>query len=311
MAAITHSAFRRLIADFGGYGALFTEMLSAKMILHENPKNSPWLKRRPREGRVIYQLMVMDTVRLPEIIDRLAPLKPDGLDLNVACDAHTVRKQGGGADLFNDVDRLRRIIQVMRKSFAGPLTVKIRLGRQIPDWRNRLHERLKLFESEGIDALTIHPRFYEEKFKRSARHALYAELAAETCLPVIANGDITGLVFLRDHAEAFTPVSGIMIGRMAAACPWVFARWHNPGLIIDHEEVWNRLCNYIAEDFSPVQALIRIKIIAPYFARNFVFGHEFFKAVQSSTDMATVRERTAQFFTESPELSKDISVSGI
>lgn len=28
MAGITHSGFRRLIADFGGYGALTTEMLS-------------------------------------------------------------------------------------------------------------------------------------------------------------------------------------------------------------------------------------------------------------------------------------------
>jgi hypothetical protein len=28
MAGITHSAFRRLVAEFGGYGALFTEMRS-------------------------------------------------------------------------------------------------------------------------------------------------------------------------------------------------------------------------------------------------------------------------------------------
>ena len=27
MAGVTNSAFRRLLADFGGYGALFTEML--------------------------------------------------------------------------------------------------------------------------------------------------------------------------------------------------------------------------------------------------------------------------------------------
>jgi tRNA-dihydrouridine synthase B len=311
MAAITHSAFRRLLADFGGYGALFTEMLSAKMILHENRENSPWLKRRREEGKVIYQLMVMDTVSLPEIIERLAPLKPDGLDLNGACTAHTVLKQGGGTDLFDDINRLREIVKVMRKDFTGPLTVKIRLGSRNSDWRDRLRERLKLLEDEGVDALTIHPRFYEEKFKRSARHSLYAELASETSLPIIANGDITGIVSFRNNAEAFLSTAGIMIGRMAVACPWIFSRWHNPGLVVDHAEVWNRLCDYIIEDFLPVQAIIRIKIIAPYFARNFTFGHEFFKAVQSAPDWATARERASRFLAESPGLMKDISVSGI
>jgi len=311
MAAITHSAFRRLLAGFGGYGALFTEMLSAKMILHESLQNSPWLKRRPEEGRVIYQLMADDTVNLPQIIDRLAPLKPDGLDLNVACDAHMVRKQGGGSDLFYDMPRLREIVRVMRNSFSGPLTAKIRLGNECPDWRGRFRERIRLLEGEGVDALTIHPRFYEEKFKRCARQDLYAEITRETNLPIIANGDINGAEFVKEHAAAFAPVSGIMIGRMAAACPWIFAMWHNPGLVVDRAETWNRLCDYIAEDFTEKHALIRMKIIAPYFARNFSFGHEFFKAVHNAPDVKTAREQADRFFAGSAELVKTIDVSGI
>jgi len=311
MAAITHSAFRRLLSDFGGYGALFTEMLSAKMILHEDIQTSPWLKRRPQEGRVIYQLMAWDAVNLPEIIDRLAPLKPDGLDLNIACAAHSVMKQGGGADLFYDLDRLRKIVSVMRRSFSGPLTAKIRLGHDAPDWRDRFGERLRVLEDEGIDALTVHPRFYEEKFKRSARHVLYAELAAQTSLPIIANGDITGVDYYRDRLEAFAPAAGLMVGRIAAVCPWVFARWHNPGLVVDHAEVWNRLCSYIAEDFTPVQGLIRLKIIAPYFARNFTFGHEFFKIVKSAGDFETARKLSLEFLSTSPGLVKHIGVEGL
>lgn len=311
MAAITHSAFRRLLADFGGYGALFTEMLSARMILHENVLSSPWLKRRPQEGKVIYQLMVMDTVQLPEIIERLDSLKPDGLDLNVACAAHTVMKQGGGADLYYDLVRLREILQVMRRSFGGWLTVKIRLGNEAPDWFELLVERIRLFEDEGVDALIIHPRFYEEKFRRSARHSLYAELAARTRLPIIASGDITGHDCFSEHHKSLASASGIMIGRIAAACPWVFAKWHNHNLEIDRAEVWARLCDYIAEDFTPVQALIRIRIIAPYFARNFIFGHEFFKRIQSAPDFETACGRAQEFFRSSPELAKLVSVEGI
>jgi tRNA-dihydrouridine synthase B len=311
MAGITHSAFRRLLSDFGGYGALFTEMLAAKMILHENAITSPWLKRRPQEGKVIYQLLVTDTVRLPEIIDRLTPLKPDGLDLNSACSAHSVKRQGGGSDLFDDFTRLRDIVHIMRHHFAGPLTVKIRIGAEQPAWREHLRDRLHLLEDEGVDALTLHPRFEMESLNRPARHSLYGELIAETKLPVIINGDITGAAFARTMNAQFASASGLMIGRMAAAQPWVFAQWHNPVFKIDPVEVWHRLCNYISEDFPPDKALVRIKILAPYYARNFIYGHTLFKAIQSAPDLATALARADHFLATSPEQLQTISLSGI
>ena len=36
MAGVTHSAFRRLLSDFGGYGALCSEMLSGKYLSIQN-----------------------------------------------------------------------------------------------------------------------------------------------------------------------------------------------------------------------------------------------------------------------------------
>jgi len=166
MASITHSAFRRLLADFGGVGAVFTEMLSAKTILVEDPERSPYLKRRPQEGKVFYQLLVTDTIRLDETLARLAPLRPDGLDLNLACAAPVVRQKRGGAALFDDPERLAAVLRVLRKGFAGPLTAKIRLGRDTDGWRLRLEERLRLLEGEGVDAVILHPRFFEDQAGR-------------------------------------------------------------------------------------------------------------------------------------------------
>jgi tRNA-dihydrouridine synthase B len=311
MAGITHSAFRNLLADFGGYGALFTEMLCARMILKENLGRSPWVKRRPREGKVIYQLFVADTARLPEIIERLASLAPDALDLNSGCSAWNVRERHGGADLFEDVDRLRSVVRTMRANFAGPLLVKIRLGRQAPAWRTRLSERLRLLAGEGVDALTVHPRFSGEKLNRCARHELYVELAAEAGLPIIANGDILGADYWRERATQFSPASGLMIGRMLAVRPWSFAQWHDPTLVVDHAAVWNRLFDYIVEDFEERQALARVKIFTAYFARNFIFGHTLFVSVQNAPSLATARDCAAQFFAGSPPLCRVPSLNGI
>ncbi len=312
MAGITHSAFRRLLADFGGYGALFTEMISARMVIHEDPATSPWTKRRPQEKRVIYQLLITDSTRLPATLAKLAPVSQDGIDINLGCPAATVQQKGGGSNLFDDPTRLREIIRTIRHDFAGPLTVKIRLGRPTPDWRTILHDRLHLLEDEGIDALTLHPRFAEESLNRfQARHTCYAELATETRLPIIANGDITGIDYFRANEPLFTPSAGLMIGRMAAARPWIFAQWHQPDIAIDHHEIWTRLCNYMEDDFDPKKGLLRLKVFAPFFARNFTFGHTFASSILSSPDWSAARARADEFLSANPPLNKTLSLSGL
>lgn len=312
MAGITHSAFRRLLSDFGGYGALYTEMLSAKMVIHEDPTTSTWLKRRPAEKRVIYQLLVTTTEGLPATLARISPVAQDGIDINLGCPAATVQQQGGGSNLFDDPVRLRGIIRTIRRDFTGPLTVKIRLGRPTPDWRVILQERLHLLEDEGIDAITLHPRFAEESLNRFApRHTCYDELKAISHLPIIANGDITGSDYVAAQQSLFTSTAGLMIGRMVAARPWFFAQWHQPDISISHHEVWKRLCHYIEEDFGPKKGLLRLKVFTPYFARNFVFGHTLFAAVQRAPDWATALSRADEFLTPHPPLMNPLSLSGL
>jgi tRNA-dihydrouridine synthase len=140
---------------------------------------------------------------------------------------------------------------------------------------------------------------------------LYAELAAVTRLPIIANGDIAGRDCANARAAQLAPAAGIMVGRMAAAQPWFFAKWHNPELVVDPLAVWNRLCDYIVEDFTAERVLSRIKMVAPYFGRNFHFGHTFFAKVQSSGDVATARERATAFLSQSPDLATHVTVDGI
>lgn len=303
MAGITHSAFRRLLSDFGGYGALYSEMLAGKYILHEDADKSAWLKRRPGEGRVIYQLLMSSDDRLPEIVARLQLLNPDGIDLNLACNALSVRKQGGGSDLFRDMKRMQAILRGLRARFAGPLLVKIRLGDDIEGWRAPLRDRLQLFDDEGVDAVVLHARFRGEKLGRPSRLSLYPALAAQTRLPLIANGDLHSLAFVTQHAESLAAVRGLMVGRMLVACPWLFGQWRAPDLTVDHVALWNRYCDYLLEDFTLDGAIKRLKIFTPYFARNFFFGHNLFTAVQIAPDFATARARAQAFFDQSPRLA--------
>lgn len=309
LAEVTHSAFRRVVTDFGGCGALYTEMLAGRQILKDD-LNSPYLRRNPGEKRLIYQLMLRRDDPIDQIIGRLSELGPDGIDLNLACYAPVVRKVDACSRLFENIPALTEVLQAVRRCWSGPLTVKIRLGHDAFDAREQFAARLRVIEESGVDAVTLHPRFFEDKFKRRARHELFEWVASITRLPLIANGDILGARTLRDNPALFEKMSGVMVGRMAIARPWIFAAWDKP-LQVDYAEVWRRMHAYIREDFAPVTALKRIKLFTKYYARNFLFGHTFNTSVSNAPTLDAALERANAFFASSMDLHDEPTLSGL
>jgi len=304
MAGITNSAFRRLLADFGGYGAPTTEMLSASAFLHENPAQSAFSKRRDCEGLVIYQLRASGEEDLEAVFAKLAVQNPAAIDLNLGCPAPEIQKQASGAALFRDFNRLQQVLKRIRACYRGTLTVKCRLGDDPERWREPFLERLKLFEDSDIHAITVHPRFSREKLKRRARWQEFPWIASRTKLPIIGNGDVCSLRDIEYSRDYFSPLAGLMLGRIVAQKPWIFREFagHAP-LEINHAEVWERLYHYTLEDLRPERAIGRLKEFTAYFSNNFFFGHELFRACQNARDIVEIREAAMCFFESSPKLA--------
>lgn len=311
MAGITHSAFRRLLADFGGYRALYTEMLSGAAICSENIEASPYTKKRACEGAVVYQLLLNGSEDIGKIIECLAPARPAGIDLNLGCPAPEIRKIGAGAVLFDDMKRLERVLEQLRRHWPGQLFVKCRLGREADTWQQAFCERLRLFEAVGVDALAVHPRFFHEKLKRSARWKLLPWIAGNTSLALIANGDIAGRNDLGSHPDYFASVKAIMIGRMAVVKPWIFREWAGEEVRADYAEVWKRLFAYVCEDFPPEKRLGRMKEFTAYYSRNFFFGHTLFSASQRATDIDSLHDAALRFLSANPRTVAVPLVSGV
>jgi tRNA-dihydrouridine synthase B len=311
MAGITHSAFRRLVADFGGYGALSTEMLSARALVSENLTTSPFTKKRPCEGRVVYQLRLTGEEDFHRVGERLKTLEPFALDVNLGCPAPEIRKGGGGIELFDDREKLRSVLGAVRRYWKGIVTVKCRLGKPNEAWQENFTGCLKIMEDCGIDAITVHPRFSDEKLKRRARWELFPWITSQTRLPVIASGDIVAPTAAALDLLASGKCSGLMIGRMAAVKPWIFREFGGETIKTDYLDVWTRFYEYVCEDFRPEKAIGRIKEFTAYFARNFIYGHELFRKVQSAPDLTAIKERAAEFLLMPPAVEREPSVMGI
>jgi tRNA-dihydrouridine synthase B len=311
MAGITHSALRRLWADFGGYGALYTEMLSARALLHENIGNTPFTKKRPAEGTVWYQLAVATEKNIPEIVERIQCVEPAALDINAACPAPEMVFQGCGAALFRDLVQLVKVLAALRRSWTGVLTVKCRLGDEEPAWREKFVERLRIMEAEGIDALVVHPRFFRDKLKKNARWEFFAWIASETTLPIIANGDIVSANQLEEKKDFLAPVSGLMVGRMAIVKPWIFRELSGNPVAPDYRATWSTLYRYVLDDFPPEKAIGRIKEFTKYYSQNFLFGHELYRQVQSAPTLEILHGNAMRFLESNPKVTNFPTVRGL
>ena len=310
MAGYTHSAFRRLLGELGGCGALWTEMLDARQVIAEDFRKSPWVKRRPSDGFTFYQLMARAGDPLDRVLGLLAAQGVEAVDLNLACDAFSIRACEAGSGLFEDLAALARVARESRRHWPGLLTAKVRLGRHV-HWEYRFAERLRVLEDAGFDALIVHPRFFEDKFRRRARLELLPWVATQTRLPLIANGDLAGVESVAAHLPCLESASGIMIGRMAIVCPWLFACWDGAPREVDHAAVWGRLCDYVAEDFPAAAALRRVQMFTKYFAANFAFGHRFRVEIANAPNLEQARERAHEFFARSPQMLAHRTVAGL
>lgn len=311
LAGLTHAAFRRVTAEmFGGCGAFYTEMLSGKSLLREDRERSPYLRRSAAEPRLFFQLMLSENDPVALIVERLHPLQPDGLDLNLGCHAPMIRRVDAGSRLFENERALRTVLAGLRRAWSGWFSVKIRLGSQQAGWEKRFEDRLKLIADAGVDVVVVHPRFFEDKFKRRARHEYLPWIASRTPLPVVANGDIRGPKTIQNHPECFEHVKGVMVGRMAVVQPWFFAAWGAP-VTVDYRAVWERMFHAIQQDFPPEQAIGRAKAFTHYYARNFRFGHRLAVAVQNAPTLNAVGEAAAKFFDRNPEPQDDPPLGGL
>jgi tRNA-dihydrouridine synthase B len=79
----------------------------------------------------------------------------------------------------------------------------------------------RLFESAGVQMLTVHGRTREQGYKGKAEYDTIAAVKAAVRVPVVANGDLTTPERVRD-VLALTGADAVMIGRAAQGRPWIF-----------------------------------------------------------------------------------------
>lgn len=300
MVGLSHSAFRSLVQAEGGIGLLFTEMLAAKRLPHDNEFCSPLLIRDESEKPLIYQIITANDADIEPAIRKLHSLGADGVDLNLGCPAPVQRRQGAGAMLGENHQQLRKILYTLRKSTELPLSVKIRLGHSLDV--EQLRSFCLFLETEGVDMITIHARLNGEKFCRKPRWAAIGAIKDALSVPIVANGGIFSPADAKKCLE-LTHADGLMIGRGAVQQPWLCSDIAREIYGVGHDRektmrsrIYSKFITLLEQRFAQERRLGRLKHFTRYFAVSFPFGHHLAAAIQNSTSIEEARRRADQFF---------------
>ncbi len=237
MEDVTDIGFRLLCKRFGA-SMVYTEFVSAEALVRSISSTVKKLTIAEEErpvGIQIYGRDVEAMVEAARIVESEA--HPDVIDLNFGCPVKKVAGKGAGAGMLRNVPLLLDIVENVVKAVNTPVTVKTRLGWDVPtmldaslsipgaDHRPFIVELAEQLQDRGVQALTIHGRTRSQMYTGDADWTLIGEVKRNPYIriPIIGNGDIKSLDEA-DNAFRTYGVDAVMIGRATFGQPWLFSR---------------------------------------------------------------------------------------
>lgn len=303
MAGVTDRDFRLIVRRIGGVGLVTMEFIASKALVRGVRKTLDLMTFVPEERPISIQIYGSDPDTMAEAARQVEAMGADVCDINMGCPANKVLKGCAGCALMGDLDLAERIVVAVRGAISIPLSVKFRLGLDLP--RRNFLELGRICEAGGAQAVALHARTARQMFGGDAREQWgeIARLKEALAIPVIGNGDVQGP---EDAARmlATTGCDGVMIGRAATKNPWIFQQtarhlagegWHEPTLADRRELILGHLHLVAAREESTF-ALHKLKKFTGWYTHGLPNGRHLRSQLAALHDVPTLLAAVEAFF---------------
>ena len=314
MVGLSHIALRQTVASYlpaGRSTLLFTEMLSSRRLPTERIGDRPETAFLSGET-LVPQLLANEERFIAASLRKLERMRPAAIDINMGCPVTKALKHNWGVALMGDPAYAEEVVRTTVRHSRWPVSVKLRTG--LSDDPEYLLDFARMLEAAGAAWLTIHPRIASQQRRGNARWEYIARVRDAVRIPVIGNGDVQtaedALALLRE-----TGCDGVMIGRAAAARPWIFWQIAEalalPGPrgrdadtapddgFAEGREYARALTTFVdacEHSFQPADAIKRLKFFVHWGGRWLDFGHELWRRTTSADGLDAVRAIGREFF---------------
>ncbi len=223
MAGFSDLPYRSLCYDYGS-AMSYTEFASAEAIIQGkriNERTQRILAYAPHEKPIVFQIFGNSVEILVEAAQRIEPLGPSIIDINMGCSVRKVSGRGAGAGLLREPAKIGRIFAALNRVLTVPVTGKIRLGWDEDSLNYR--DVVRAMTENGASLVAVHGRTKSQNYSGRANWDAIADLVDVANVPVIGNGDVATVADI-DAIKTQTGCVGVMVGRGAIGHPWIFQR---------------------------------------------------------------------------------------
>lgn len=218
MAGVSNPPFRLICKELGS-SLTTSEEISAKALVHGNDRTMEMAGYLKEETPIAMQIFGGEADTLARAARILEERGADIIDLNMGCPVPKITKTGAGSALMRDELKAAEVFRAIRGAIRIPFTIKIRGGWD--DHTINAPSIARIAESEGVDAIAVHPRTRSQQYTGKAPWEIIRLVVETVKVPVTGNGDVRSWDDAR-RMMAETGCQTVMIGRGALGRPWVF-----------------------------------------------------------------------------------------
>lgn len=306
MLTTTDIPFRKVCRSYDA-ALTSTEMVSAKGIIEKSSTSYRYAVIDPDERPVAIQIISSCAENTIRAIHELLPLEPDLFDINAGCPSERVCEAGAGAELLDDMDKLRKIVTSAVNASEIPVSVKVRANgiKQ----RNSLETIVKTVEDSGAAFITVHARGGRVRYDR---HADWDNIAvAKKCvsIPVVGNGDIFSSADATNMMSN-TGCDAVMVARGSLGTPWIFrdiAQGRSDSIEANAPESGELApiviahMNALSREFGPINALPRMRKHFLWYIRWYHGFEKIRNKIFLKDDVQFVSDVIEHFFDSNPQ----------
>jgi tRNA-dihydrouridine synthase B len=286
----------RILALEQGAGLVMSEMVSVEGAIRSHERTHRYFENDDRARPFGIQLFGTDPKTMNWAICMLENEPADLIDINMGCPVKKVCSKGAGAAMMKTPRRTAEVIRSARNSTERPFTIKIRAG-----WDEEsinCVEMAHIAESEGVDAVIIHPRTRSQMFSGKADWSLIARIKDAVKIPVVGNGDV------KCRADALrmldeTGCDAVMIGRAAVGNPWIFRMIMDENATpptskekaITIAEHMDLLRDFVGDHY----AVLSMRQILPWYVKGSANVKAFLRVAQGISSFDELKESVTSF----------------
>ena len=291
LAGFSDFAMREICIDYGA-GLTFTEMVSAKGLVHGDEKTNELLRVAPNEKIKAAQIFGSDPFIMRKAIEETSLSSFDIIDINFGCPMPKIYLNGDGSSLLADPRKAEKIVAECKKS-GKTITAKMRIGLTRDDIVGV--DFAKALEQGGADMISVHGRTREQIYAGDVNFDEIARIKNSVSVPVIANGGIFTASDADEISEK-TGADGVMLARGALEKPWLFSEILGKPFVADKKSLIFRHIDLLKTVYDDKTAAIIFRKQLCLYLKGEKNSAELKREILTLTDTESVKKALNAFF---------------